>query len=81
MPAELVFVYFVGDADMQGPASRHKWQGAVSAVHEQLGITGRMPPYVRDVFVDVGQASGQAMTASQALEAAMRRASLRARPG
>ena len=54
VPAELVFVYFVGDADMQGPASRHEWQGAVSAVHEQLGITGRVPAYVRDVFAGVG---------------------------
>jgi len=54
VPAELVFVYFVGDADMHGPASRHEWQGAISAVHEHLGITGRVPPYVRDAFVNVG---------------------------
>ena len=54
VPAELVFVYFVGDADMQGPASSHEWRSAISAMHEQLGITGRTPPYVRDVFVDVG---------------------------
>ena len=54
VPAELVFVYLVGDADMQGPTSRGGWQEAISAVHEQLGITGRTPPYVRDAFVDVG---------------------------
>jgi len=54
VPTELVFVYFVGDADMQGPASSHEWRSAISAMHEQLGITGRTPPYVRDVFVDVG---------------------------
>lgn len=55
VPAELVCLYFVGDADMRGPASRREWLAAISAVHEHLGIGGQMPPYVRDAFLSVSE--------------------------
>ncbi len=53
VPAELVFVYFVGDEEMGGPATRDEWMAAVMATHEALGVLGALPRYVHDVFVDV----------------------------
>jgi hypothetical protein len=38
VPARLVFVYFVGDADVSGPASRSEWEQAISTVHGALGL-------------------------------------------
>lgn len=56
VPTELVFVYFVGDLDMKGPATRDEWVSAVLAAHESLGALGQLPCYVHDVFVEVGDA-------------------------
>ncbi|TDB38064.1 MAG: hypothetical protein D9V44_08455 [Actinobacteria bacterium] len=56
MSASLVFVYFVGDDDMRGPASREEWQAVIADAHEALGVSGRLPEYVRDAFVDVPHA-------------------------
>ena len=53
IPTRLVFVYFVGDADMHGPATRREWETAISVLHEALGIRGRVPGYVKDVFIDI----------------------------
>lgn len=53
VPAQLVFAYFVGDDDMRGPASREEWETAIAIGHEALGISGRLPEYVRDAFVTV----------------------------
>lgn len=57
VPAHLVFLYFVGDDDMAGPASREQWESVVAEAHEALGVNGRLPRYVRDAFVDVSRAS------------------------
>jgi hypothetical protein len=57
VPAHLVFLYFVGDDDMAGPASREQWEAFVASAHEALGVTGRLPRYVRDAFVDIRAAS------------------------
>lgn len=54
VPTELVFVYFVGDRDMNGPMSRDEWLLAVREAHAHLGVLGQLPRYVRDVFVDIG---------------------------
>lgn len=49
----LAFVYFVGDADMDGPANRREWEAALTVLHEALGLRGRMPRYVAEIFIDV----------------------------
>lgn len=53
VPARLVFLYFIGDADVSGPESRREWEAAIAVLHEALGIRGRLPTYVSDAFVDV----------------------------
>ncbi len=54
VPTHLVFLNFVGDSDMNGPASRAEWENAIDSAHEALGVRGRLPAYVRDAFVWVG---------------------------
>jgi hypothetical protein len=54
VPTKLVFVYFVGDIDVRGPATRAEWESAVDAAHQALGLA-RTPPFVVDVFIDVTQ--------------------------
>jgi hypothetical protein len=49
----LVFVYFIGDPDLDGPTSRREWEAAIKVLHAALGITGRVPNYVADVFIDI----------------------------
>lgn len=53
VPTRLVFVYFIGDPDLDGPTSRREWEAATRVLHEALGITGRLPRYVTDVFIDI----------------------------
>jgi hypothetical protein len=53
VPVRLGFVYFIGDADVDGPSSRREWDAALTVLHEALGLRGRMPRYVADVFIDV----------------------------
>lgn len=53
VPTELAFVYFVGDSEMNGPATRKDWESVVITAHDRLGVLGQLPRYVRDVFVDV----------------------------
>jgi hypothetical protein len=53
VPARLVFVYFVGDPDLDGPTSKREWVAAINVLHEALGIRARVPSYVVDVFVDI----------------------------
>jgi hypothetical protein len=50
----LVFVYFVGDADVGGPESVEEWREALAVLHETLGL--RAHPMLErkvDVFVEV----------------------------
>jgi hypothetical protein len=53
VPTRLVFVYFIGDPDLDGPAGKREWLAAINVLHEALGIRGRVPSYVRDVFIDI----------------------------
>ena len=53
VPTELVFLYFVGDSEVNGPATRKEWESAVMEAQDRLGILGQLPRYVRDVFIDV----------------------------
>ena len=52
-PVRLVFLNFIGDVEMAGPSSRAEWESALAVIHAALGIRGRMPRYVCEVFVDV----------------------------
>jgi len=53
VPTRLVYVYFVGDPDLDGPTGKREWVAAINVLHEALGIRGRVPSYVVDVFVDI----------------------------
>ncbi len=53
VPTRLVFLYFIGDPDVDGPQSRREWQAAIDVLHEALGVRGRIPKYVSDAFIDV----------------------------
>ena len=37
IPARLVFLYLVGDADVGGPTSRAEWQSEIHTVHAEIG--------------------------------------------
>ena len=52
IPARLVFLYLVGDADVGGPTSRAEWQSEIHTVHAELGLA-TLPVFVTDVFIDV----------------------------
>lgn len=53
LPVRLAFVHFIGDADMDGPSTRREWEAALTVLHEALGLRGRMPHYVAEIFIDV----------------------------
>jgi hypothetical protein len=53
VPTKLVFLYLVGDAEMDGPRTRREWEAALAILEEALGLRGRMPPYVTHAFVEV----------------------------
>jgi hypothetical protein len=52
--ARLVFVYFVGDTAMNGPASAEAWNQQLMPVYDSLGIPGDLTQRgVLNVFLDV----------------------------
>jgi len=53
IPTRLLFIYFTGDSEMNGPETVPQWQIAIEELHEALGIKGRVPPCISDVFIDV----------------------------
>lgn len=53
IPTRLLFIYFTGDSEMNGPETVPQWQIAIEELHEALGIKGRVPSYISDVFIDV----------------------------
>lgn len=56
LPAYLVFVYFLNDSEMAGPATIDMWKGATELLHTYLGITRhKLHKYTADVFIDVTQ--------------------------
>jgi hypothetical protein len=54
-PAWLVFVYFVGDAEMHGPESEAEWRAALKVMKHVMGLSEGHPlsRYVIDVFPPV----------------------------
>ena len=53
--AWLVFVYFIGDTDVDGPESEAEWKAALTVMHGALGLSKRhaLSQRIVDVFVDV----------------------------
>ena len=53
--AYLVFTYFVGDDDVNGPRTVNEWKAALTVAKKVLGISERNPmsKFVSDVFVDI----------------------------
>ena len=56
--AHLVFVNFLGDHDVGGPDDPAVWRAATEVLHEALGIRGRVPNSVHEVFVDTTDLKG-----------------------
>lgn len=55
--AYLVFVYFVGDTSVDGPATKEEWLGAIKIIKNYLGIDRkhRLAPYILDLYIDVAE--------------------------
>ena len=55
--ARLLFIYFVGDRDVDGPRTVREWQAALTVVKGVLGLPGRhrLSACVSDVFLDVAE--------------------------
>jgi len=54
LPAYLVYVYFLNDIEMKGPATFHEWEGAIKLLNAYLGIgKHRLKKFTIDVYVDV----------------------------
>jgi hypothetical protein len=54
VPAYLVFVYFLNDLEMAGPATIDQWKGAIELLHTYLGIRQhKLQKYTVDVFIDL----------------------------
>ena len=52
--ARLVFLYFVGDTDIGGPATHEEWEGAIRVTEAYLGIgRHKLSPFVHHAFIDV----------------------------
>jgi len=53
--AHMVFVYFVGDREMQGPQTTQEWRSALQVVRALLGLRDKhkLSGFVHDVFINV----------------------------
>lgn len=52
VPVHLIFLYLIGDVEVNGPDTREEWEKAIHTVHELLGLV-HGPSFVFDAFVDV----------------------------
>ena len=59
VPAYLLFVYFIGDKEVDGPQTAREWKAAVSVAKGVLGLPARhrLSDYVADIFVHVDELS------------------------
>ena len=55
--AYLIFVYFTGDTDVDGPSSIAEWRAALRVAKGVLGLTEhhRLSKYIAEVFIDVAE--------------------------
>jgi hypothetical protein len=55
LPAYLIHVYFIKDAEMNGPESSLEWQGATKLLNSYLGIgRHKLQNFVADLYFDIG---------------------------
>ena len=57
VPAFLVFLYFLGDREMDGPSTPEEWKSAIQVVKGVLGLREghKLSKFVLDVFIDVSR--------------------------
>lgn len=56
LEAYLVFVYFLNDVEMSGPATVEEWRAALDLLHAYLGLgRHKLQKHIVDVFIDVSQ--------------------------
>ena len=55
IPAYLLFIYFIGDSDVDGPQTAEEWKAAIEVAERVLGLPARhrLSDYVADIFVHV----------------------------
>ena len=55
IPAYLLFIYFIGDEDVDGPQTAKEWKAVVEVAERVLGLPTRhrLSDYVADIFVHV----------------------------
>lgn len=54
LPANLIFVYFIGDDSVSGPKSVEEWNAALTVMKKYLGLsTHKLAKYIAEVFIDV----------------------------
>lgn len=49
----MVFVYFVGDEEMNGPKMYTEWEAAIQLLEVFLGVRNKLSKYVIHAFIDV----------------------------
>lgn len=60
--AHLIFVYFLNDREMRGPASAIGWANAIDECHTALGLPeGRHHEGLHSIFIDVAKADVAAL--------------------
>ncbi len=51
--ANLIFVYFLNDPDMNGPSTKEEWKGALKLLKTLLGLSRhKLSKYMADIFID-----------------------------
>ena len=55
LPAYLLFIYFIGDEDVDGPRTAEEWKAVIEVAERVLGLPTRhgLSDYVVDLFVHV----------------------------
>ena len=55
LPAYLLFIYFVGDKDVDGPRTAGEWKAAIEVAERVLGLPARhrLSDYIAEIFVHV----------------------------
>lgn len=54
LPAYLVYVYFLNDTEMEGPATFYEWEGAIKLLNSRLGIgRHRLQKFMANVYIDM----------------------------
>jgi hypothetical protein len=56
LEAYMVFVYFLNDVGMSGPATEEEWRAALDLLHAYLGLgRHKLKKYIAEVFIDVSK--------------------------